>query len=65
MDVNDVIKEHGIELAIERITELISKKIDEYQKTREKEVQNELSVLLEDRNKIYNNDRETINKYLI
>ena len=65
MNNEDVIKEHGIELARDQIAILISRKLDEYKETRNKDIQKELSSLLEDREKIYNNDKETIKKYLI
>ena len=65
MYIDDIINEHGIELARDKIAVLISDKLDEYKKTRNKDIQKELSGLLEDRDKIYNNDKETIKKYLM
>ena len=65
MYIDDIINEHGIELARDKIAVLISDKLDEYKKTRNKDIQRELSGLLEDRDKIYNNDKETIKKYLM
>lgn len=64
MNQEDVVNEHGIELAIGEIALIISQKIDEFKITRDKKIEQELSELIDDRNKIYNNDKETIKKYL-
>ncbi len=64
MNKEDIINEHGIELVIEQLALLISEKMDEFKKTRDKNVERELSILLVDRDKVYNNDKETIEKYL-
>jgi len=65
MEPDEIIKEYGIEFAIEKVAKQINKKINEYKDNKDKEVQNELTKLLEDRDKIYSNDIETIRKYLI
>ena len=64
MDLEEIVKEHGIELAIEKITPKVAQKIKEYRDTKDKEVQKQLIQLLEDREKIYCNDEEIIKKYL-
>jgi len=64
MSEDDIINEYGIDFAIESITCLISQKMDEYKNTRDQKIQEELSNLIEERNKIYNNDEEIIRKYL-
>lgn len=60
----ELLKEHGIDLAIELITIKISKKMDEYKQNKDKEIEKELATLLNDKEKIYLGDMETIKKYV-
>ena len=64
MDLEEIVKEHGIELAIEKISPKIAEKIKIYSETKDKNIQKELAQLLEDREKIYSNNKEIIQKYL-
>lgn len=64
MDLEKIIEEFGIEIAIEKIAPEIKEKIDEYTKTKDENIKKELAMLLEDRNNIYCNDKETIKKYV-
>lgn len=64
MNADDMIKEYGIDFAVETIAKEISKKIDKYKETKDKESEKELARLLYDRKKIYENDLETIKKYV-
>lgn len=64
MDENQIIEEFGIELAIETIAEQISKEIDKYKEAKDEESARKLAELIEDRKKIYENDKETIKKYV-
>ena len=59
-----LLNEYGIEFGIEIITKQISKKMDEYRKTKDKKVEKELTMLINDKEKIYNGDMETIKKYV-
>ena len=61
---DELLKEHGIDLAIELITIKISKKMDEYKQNKDKEIEKELATLLNDKEKIYLGDMETIKKYV-
>ena len=60
----EIIEKCGMELATEEVILLISKKIDEYEKKKDKNIIKEVANLLNDREKIYNNDNETIKKYI-
>ena len=60
----EIIEKCGMELATEKVVLLISKKIDEYEKKKDKNIIKEVANLLNDREKIYNNDNETIKKYI-
>lgn len=64
MDENQIIEEFGIEFAIETIAEQISKEIDKYKEAKDEESARKLAELIEDRKKIYENDKETIKKYV-
>ena len=64
MNEDQIIDEVGIEMAIERIIPQISKEINKYKKTKDKESSRKLAELLEDRRKIYSNDKDTIRKYI-
>ena len=60
----EIIEKCGMEIATEQVILLISKKIDEYEIKKDKNIIKEVAKLLNDREKIYNNDIETINKYM-
>ena len=60
----ELLKEHGIDLAIEIVTIKISKKMDQYKQNKDKEIEKELATLLNDKDKIYLGDIETIKKYV-
>ena len=60
----ELLKEHGIDLAIEIVTTKISKKMDQYKQNKDKEIEKELAMLLKDKDKIYLGDMETIKKYV-
>ncbi|MBQ3415184.1 MAG: hypothetical protein IJH39_07550 [Clostridia bacterium] len=64
MKKEDVLKEYGIEFAIETITPLIKQKMEEYKETRDSTLEKELANLLKDRDEIYNNNVEIIKKYV-
>lgn len=64
MEREKLIEEYGLELAIEKIAQMITEKIDMYKETNEEEKMKELTELILDREKIYKNDKETIKKYL-
>lgn len=64
IDIDKVINECGIEISIDNIIQEISKKINEYKLNRDEKTSKELQQLLQDRDKIYNFDKETIKKYL-
>ena len=64
MDKIELIKEFGFEYSRSNVIRLISEKIDEYRTTRNPEVQKELAKLILDREKIYDLDVDTIQKYL-
>ncbi|HJJ05731.1 MAG TPA: hypothetical protein OIM45_07860 [Clostridiaceae bacterium] len=64
MEREKLIEEFGLELAIEKVAQMITEKIDMYKETNEKEKMKELTELILDREKIYKNDKETIKKYL-
>lgn len=64
MEREKLIEEYGLELAIEKVAQMITEKIDMYKETNEKEKMKELTELILDREKIYKNDKETIKKYL-
>ena len=64
MNEEEILKEYGIEFAIETITPLIKQKMEEYKNTRDATVENELSKLLKERDEIYNNNIEIIKKYV-
>lgn len=64
MELEELIQEFGIDIAIEKITPIISEKFDEYTKTKDENVKKELAKLLEDRDNIYNNNEEVIKKYV-
>ena len=59
-----LIEEYGLELAIEKVAQMITEKIDMYKETNDEEKMKELTELILDREKIYKNDKETIKKYL-
>ena len=64
MKKEDVLKEYGIEFAIETITPLIKQKMAEYKETRDNKLVIELANLLKDRDEIYNNNTDVIKKYV-
>ncbi len=64
MKKEDVLKEYGIEFAIETITPLIKQKMEEYKETRDSKIVRELADLLKDRDEIYNNNTDVIKKYV-
>lgn len=64
MKEEELIKEYGIDFAIEEIAQRISEKIRQYKESKNTSVQKELITLLKDREKIYDNDITTIKKYV-
>ena len=64
MNEDKIIEEFGIEFAIQNISSIISKKIDEYKKSKSKDIEEQLVELLKDKEKIYDNNKEIIKKYL-
>ena len=60
---DEILKKCGMEIAIEKIAPMIAEKIKEYKNNRDEKVNLELTKLLKDRKKIYDNDLETIKKY--
>ncbi len=64
MEQEKLIEEYGLELAIEKVAQMITEKIDMYKETNDEEKMKELTELILDREKIYKNDKETIKKYL-
>ncbi len=60
---DEILKEYGMKIAIEKISPLIADKIREYKNNRDEKINHELIQLLNDRDKIYDNDLETIKKY--
>ena len=64
MKEEDVLKEYGIEFAIETITPLIKQKMEEGKKTIDYKTIKELAELLKDGDEIYNNNIEIIKKYV-
>lgn len=64
MEQEKLIEEYGFELAIEKVAQMITEKIDMYKETNDEEKMKELTELILDREKIYKNDKETIKKYL-
>lgn len=63
MGEDEILEQFGIEFAIENIASLISKKIDEYKINKNEKIEFELSELLKDKEKIYQNDKDVIKKY--
>ena len=64
MNEEDIINEYGIEFAIETVVQKISQEIDKYKEAKDEKYAKKLAELLEDRRKIYTNDKETIRKYV-
>jgi hypothetical protein len=64
MDDEKLLDEYGMEFAIQNIAQKIAQKMDEYKDKKDEESQKELAMLLQDRQKIYLEDKETIKKYL-
>mgnify|MGYP004728547855 FL=1 len=64
MEQEKLIEEYGLELAIEKVAQMITEKIDMYKETNDEEKMKDLTELILDREKIYKNDKETIKKYL-
>lgn len=64
MKKEDVLKEYGIEFAIETITPLIKQKMEEYKTTRNESAEKELADLLKDRDEIYKNNTDVIKRYV-
>lgn len=63
MDKEEMIKEYGIEIAIEKIAQMITEVTEQYKETREENLKEQLLNLIKDRDKIYNNDKDIIRKY--
>ena len=64
MDEDEIIKEYGIEFAIESIATRISQKMDEYKNKHDEKSKKELTKLIEDREMIYKGNKDVIRKYL-
>lgn len=62
MEQEKLIEEYGLELAIEKVAQMITEKIDMYKETNDEEKMKELTELILDREKIYKNDKETVKK---
>lgn len=63
MDKEEMIKEYGIEIAIEKIAQMITEVTEQYKKTREENLKEQLLNLIKDRDRVYNNDKDIIRKY--
>lgn len=63
MDKEEMIKEYGIEIAIEKISQMLVEVTEKYKKTREENLKEQLLNLIKDRDKVYNNDKDIIRKY--
>ncbi len=64
MDKSEIFKDFEVEASIENLIQKISQKIEEYKSKKDEKTKKELAQLIEDRNKIYNLDEETIKKYI-
>lgn len=64
MDEEKIIDEFGIDLAIETIAPIITQEIEKYKKVKDEKTAKKLAELLEDRKKVYANDKDTIRKYV-
>jgi len=60
----NIFKEYKMEVAIDNVIEQIAQEINKYIRTKDKNSIKELAVLIRDRDRIYNNNEETINKYV-
>lgn len=64
MEEEQIIEEFGIEFAIETLAPKITQEIEKYKKSKDEKSAKRLAELLEDRRKIYANDKDTIRKYV-
>lgn len=65
MKQEELIKEYGIEIAIEKVAIKITEKTKMYKDSKDEKIKEELVKLLQDREKIYDNDIKTIKKYYL
>lgn len=63
MDNNELIKEFGIEIAIEKIAQKITELTEQYKVNKNKDLKNQIVDLMKDRDKVYQNDKDVIMKY--
>lgn len=63
MDNNELVKEFGIEIAIEKIAQKITELTEQYKVNKNKDLKNQIVDLMKDRDKIYQNDKDVIMKY--
>ena len=64
MEEEQIIEEFGIDFAIETLAPKITQEIEKYKKSKDEKSAKKLAELLEDRRKIYANDKDTIRKYV-
>ena len=63
MDNEKLIKEFGIEIAIEKIAQKITELTEQYKENKNKDLKKQILDLMKDRDKIYQNDKDVIMKY--
>lgn len=63
MDNNELVKEFGIEIAIEKIAQKITELTEQYKVNKNKDLKNQIVDLMKDRDKVYQNDKDVIMKY--
>lgn len=63
MDNNELVKEFGIEIAIEKIAQKITELTEQYKVNKNKDLKNQIVDLMKDRDKVYQNDKNVIMKY--
>lgn len=64
MDSNKLIKENAMDIARQKIIISINEKMKKYEETKDNQLRLEIIELIKDRDLVYSNDKNTIEKYL-
>ena len=64
MDSNKLIKENAMDIARQKIRISINEKMKKYEETKDNQLRLEIIELIKDRDLVYSNDKNTIEKYL-
>lgn len=64
MEKDKLLEESAIDICIQKIAQEVNEKMIEYEKSKNNDIKLKIIELIKDRDLVYGNDKETIEKYI-